>query len=72
METNKRINRGKYVIIENNVWLGSGVTILKGVTIKSGSIIGRNALITKNIEKNSIAVGNGKIIKRNIRWERNF
>jgi acetyltransferase-like isoleucine patch superfamily enzyme len=37
------------VIIEDDVWISFGVTILKGVRIGAGSIIAANSLITKNI-----------------------
>lgn len=48
----------KGIIIEENVWIGAQVTILDGVTIGKNSIIGAGAVVTKNIPKNSIAVGN--------------
>ena len=43
--------------IQDDVWIGSGVTILKGVTIGVGSIIAAGSVVTKNIPPNSIAVG---------------
>lgn len=46
------------VIIEDNVWIGENVSILPGVIIGKGSIIGANAVITKSIPSNVIAVGN--------------
>ncbi len=52
-------------IINDNVWIGAKVTILAGIEISSGSIIGANTIITKNVEADSIAVGNpGRIIKK--------
>ena len=55
---------GKVTTIENNVWIGSGVTILKGVTIGENSIIGAGSVVTKSIPKNVVAVGNPcRIIK---------
>lgn len=35
------------VIIEENVWIGAGVTILDGAVIKKGCIIGANSLVNK-------------------------
>ena len=43
--------------IKRNVWLGANVTVLPGVTIGENSIIGANALVTKDVEANSIYVG---------------
>ncbi|MDB5288275.1 MAG: hypothetical protein JWR05_3224 [Mucilaginibacter sp.] len=52
------------VIIEDNVWVGEGVVVLAGVTIGENSIIGANAVVTKSIPKNSVAVGNpAKVIR---------
>lgn len=53
------------IIIEDGVWLGMNVTLLKGVTIGKNSIIGANSLVTKDIPANCIAVGSPcKVIKQ--------
>lgn len=44
----------KPVSIEDNVWIGAGVTVVAGNIIGSGSIIGANSLVTKNIPQNEI------------------
>lgn len=43
--------------IAANVWIGRGVTILKGIKIGCNSIIGANAVVTKSLEAQSLAVG---------------
>ena len=54
----------KPVKIENNVWIGENVSILPGVEIGENAILGANSVVTKNVPKNSIVVGNpAKIIK---------
>jgi len=45
------------VVIENDVWLGSGVTILDGVAIGTGCVIGAGSIVTKDIPPYSIALG---------------
>jgi len=45
------------VVIENDVWIGSGATILQGVRIGHGSIIGAGAVVTRSIPPFSIALG---------------
>ena len=45
------------VIIKKNAWLGEGVAVMPGVTIGENSVIGANAVVTKDIPDNSIAVG---------------
>ncbi|WP_167749437.1 acyltransferase [Sulfurospirillum diekertiae] len=52
------------VIIEDNVWIGEGVAIMPNVRIGKNTIIGANAVVTKDIPANSIVGGNpARIIK---------
>ena len=62
---NQRIvNNDKKVIIEDDVWIGEMVSILPGVTIGKGSIIGAGSVVTRDIPKYSIVVGNpARVIK---------
>jgi acetyltransferase-like isoleucine patch superfamily enzyme len=45
------------VLIEDNVWLGINVIVLKGVKIGENSVIGAGSVVTKSIPSNVIAVG---------------
>ncbi|MBR1461163.1 sugar O-acetyltransferase [bacterium] len=55
----------KSIKIGNKVWIGSNATILAGVTVGDGAIIGANALVTRDVPKNCIAVGiPAKVIKK--------
>ena len=45
------------VRIGSNVWLAGKVTVLKGVTIGDNAIIGANAVVTRDIPTNAVAVG---------------
>lgn len=45
------------IAIAANVWLGRGVAILAGVSIGEGAVIGANAVVTRSIPANGIAVG---------------
>lgn len=45
------------VVIGNDVWIGAGAKILANVHIGDGSVIGTNAVVTKDIPANAIAVG---------------
>lgn len=71
IENGKRINYARDITIENHVWIGKDVGILKGVTIGQNSIIGVRSLVTKSISKNSIAVGSpAEVVKTNVNWDR--
>lgn len=48
---------GKGIVIEDDVWIGSGVRILDGVTVGQGSVIGAGAVVSRSIPPYSIAVG---------------
>ena len=45
------------VIIEDEVWLGAGVIVLKGVRIGRGAVVGAGSVVTSNVEPQAIAVG---------------
>ncbi len=45
------------VIIEDDVWIGSGSIILKGVTIGRGATIAAGSVVTKNVPAYSIVGG---------------
>jgi acetyltransferase-like isoleucine patch superfamily enzyme len=52
------------VIIEDEVWLGEGVAVMPGVRIGRSSIIGANAVVTRDIPPFSVAVGSpARVIK---------
>lgn len=55
----------KPIIIGDNVWIGSLVTILKGVSIGNNSIVAANSVVTKDVPDNFIVAGNpAKIVRR--------
>jgi acetyltransferase-like isoleucine patch superfamily enzyme len=45
------------VVIEDDVWIGTGAVILKGVTIKRGAIVAAGAIVTKDVPPYAIAGG---------------
>lgn len=49
------------VIIEDDVWVGMGVIILKGVTVGRGSVIGAGTIVTKDVEPYSIVLNEQKL-----------
>jgi len=51
--------------VGNDVWIGSGATIMPGVSIGDGSIIATGALVSKDVEPYTIVGGNpAQLIKK--------
>jgi serine O-acetyltransferase len=51
-------------IIEDDVVIYTGAKIIGGITIGRGSIIGANAVITKDIPPDSVAFSKGELVIR--------
>ncbi len=61
----QRFETVKPVIIGDDVWIGSRVTILPGVHIGKGCIIGAGAVVSKSAPDYSIIAGNpAKVVKK--------
>ena len=70
---NQRLNYAKNVKIEDNVWLGARVLVLKGSKIESNVVVGTGSIVTNRevLKCNSIYTGNPvKQIKTGIYWIR--
>lgn len=53
------------VVIEDDVFIGARVIILKGVTIGKGSTIGAGSVVVKSIPPYSVAAGNpARVVRR--------
>lgn len=53
------------IILEKDVWLGSGVTVMKGVTVGEGTIVAAGSVVTQNLPPFVIAAGMpAKIVKK--------
>jgi len=64
------------VEVGNNVWIGYGACILRGVSVGDNSVIGTNAVVTKDVPANAVVGGiPARIIRmreapQGLRWER--
>lgn len=45
---------GRPILIKHGAWIGAGATILPGITIGENAIVAAGAVVTKDVEPNSI------------------
>lgn len=48
---------GKRIVIEGNVWIATGATIIGGVTVGKGSVVAAGSVVTKDVPPNSLVAG---------------
>ena len=59
----------KPLIIEDHVWLCTGVTIAKGIKIEQGAVCSINSTVTRNIKAKNMVSGNpAKVVMSNFEW----
>lgn len=52
-----RVVTPKKIVILDDVWIGAGAVIMPGITLAKGSVIGANAVVTKDTEEYAVYVG---------------
>jgi acetyltransferase-like isoleucine patch superfamily enzyme len=68
-ETGARINPARDVTVEDDVWLGAEVALLKGAHVGRGSVIGWRAVVTGAIPPHCVAAGiPARVIRENVSW----
>lgn len=64
-ERNSGLEKGRPVMIGDNVWMGGGVIVNPGVTIGDNVVVGAGAVVTKDVPDNVFVGGNpAKLIKQ--------
>lgn len=57
------------IVIENSVWLGMDVIVLKGCTIGRGSIVAARSTVNRSLPAESMAAGNpAKVVREGVTW----
>ena len=57
------------IIIQDHVWIGMGVTILKGVTIGEGAVVAAGSLVNKDVPSHCLVAGvPARVIKTGVNW----
>jgi len=63
------------VRVGNNIWIGYGACVLRGVSVGDNSVIGTNAVVTRDLPENAVAAGvPARVVRmrgtpRSLRWE---
>ncbi len=56
----------KPIVIERNVWIGAGATIIGGVTVGENSVVAAAAVVTRDVPPNTLVGGNPATVIRSI------
>lgn len=54
----RTVTIGRRIVIERNVWIAAGATIIGGVTVGENSVIAAGAVVTKDVPPNTLVGGN--------------
>ena len=57
---------GKPIVIERNVWIAAGATIIGGVTVGENSVVAAASVVTRDVPPNSLIGGNPARVIRSI------
>ena len=56
----------KPIVIERNVWIAAGVTIIGGVTVGENSVVAAGSVVTRDVPANTLVGGNPARVIRSI------
>ena len=57
---------GKPIVIERNVWIAAGATIIGGVTVGENSVVAAASVVTRDVPPNTLVGGNPARVIRSI------
>ena len=63
----RSVTIGKPIVIDRNVWIAAGATIIGGVTIGESSVVAAGSVVTKDVPANTIVGGNPARVIRGVR-----
>jgi acetyltransferase-like isoleucine patch superfamily enzyme len=56
----------KPIVIERNVWIAAGATIIGGVTVGENSVVAAGAVVTRDVPPDTLVAGNPARVVRSI------
>jgi acetyltransferase-like isoleucine patch superfamily enzyme len=57
---------GKPIVIERNVWIAAGATIIGGVTVGENAVVAAGSVVTRDVAPNTLVGGNPARVIRSI------
>ncbi len=63
---NRGLEKASPITVEDNCWLGAGVSVMPGVTIGSGSVVAAGSVVTHDVAPNSLVAGVPATVRRTI------
>jgi acetyltransferase-like isoleucine patch superfamily enzyme len=62
----RRCVTAKPIVIERNVWIAAGATVIGGVTVGENAVIAAGAVVTKDVPPNTLVGGNPARVIRHV------
>lgn len=62
----RAVTIGKPIVIERNVWIGAGATIIGGVTVGENAVVAAGSVVTRDVPPNVLVGGNPARVIRSI------
>jgi acetyltransferase-like isoleucine patch superfamily enzyme len=62
----RAVTIGKPIVIERNVWIAAGATIIGGMTVGENSVVAAGSVVTRDVPPNTFVGGNPARIIRSI------
>ena len=71
IEFEGRKERDPKIVIGDNVWIGTNVTLLKGTRIPSGCVVASGSVVNRAFDRENCLIGGNpaKVIKENVTWK---
>src|SRR6201999_1738083 len=54
----RAVTIGKPIVIERNVWIAAGATVIGGVTVGENSVVAAGSVVTRDVSPNTLVGGN--------------
>jgi len=65
----RAVTIGTPIVIERNVWVATGATIIGGVTVGENSVVAAGSVVTKDVPPNTLVGGNPARVIRSIGYD---